>query len=436
MTVPERSRRVLFRKVFGKVSFMEQRTENGDSKGPKPGGRRLHAALTAAKVRTVTEPGRYFDGQGLFLLVEPTGAKRWKQRLTVQGRRQELGLGPYPVVTLAMAREAAIQHRRDVRAGENPKTQRLRERDVPTFAEAARKVFDLRRGGWKNAKHAEQWITTLEQFVFPRLGARGVDDVSTEDVLAVLSPIWHTKPTTAKRVRQRIAAVLTWAVAQGMRPDNPADAVKAVLARHANASKAQRSLPYTEVASAITTVQASQAAPALKLAFEFLVLTAARAGEVRFATWGEIDCDARTWTVPAERMKAGREHRVPLSDRAIAVLDGARTLRPGRGELVFPSRGGRPLTEGGFVQALSRLGIDATAHGFRSSFRIWAQERTNIPREVCEAALAHTVKDKAEAAYARSDLFDKRRKLMDAWATYLNPEPAAVLSLDSRQAIG
>ena len=410
---------------------MEQRIE----KHPKRGGRRLHNALNERAVRTAKEPGRYFDGQGLFLMVQPSGAKSWVQRVTVKGRRQELGLGPYPVVTLKMAREVALTNRREIRNGENPKANRRQARGVPTFAEAARKVFELRRPGWRNAKHAQQWIGTLEEFVFSQFGDRGVDEISTEDVIMVLGPIWHSKPTTAKRVRQRIGAVLTWAVAQGLRSDNPADAVKAVLARQTNGSTAQRSLPYAEVAGAVATVRSSNVAPVLKLAFEFLVLTAARAGEVRFATWSEIDIDieAATWTVPGERMKAGREHRVPLSARAVEILTEAQALRSKHGDLVFPSRGGRPLTERGFVQALSRLDIDATAHGFRASFRVWAQERTNVPREVCEAALAHTIKDKAEAAYARSDLYEKRRELMDRWARYLNPEPAAVVRLDAHR---
>ena len=399
----------------------------------KVGGRRLHNALSERTVRATKAPGRYFDGQGLFLMVQPSGAKSWVQRITVKGRRRELGLGGYPVVTLKMAREAALANRREARNGENPKTNRQRARGVPTFAEAARKVFELRRPGWRNAKHAGQWIGTLEEFVFPRFGDHGVDEVSTEDVIAVLSPIWHAKPTTAKRVRQRIGAVLTWAVAQGLRPDNPADAVKAVLARQSNESKAQRSLPHAEVAGAIAAVRGSNVAPVLSLAFEFLVLTAARSGEVREATWNEIDLEAATWTVPASRMKAEREHRVPLSGRAVEILTEARALRSKHGGLVFPSRGGRPIGNTGFVQALRRLGIDATAHGFRASFRVWAQERTNTPREVCEAALAHTLRDKAEAAYARSDLFDKRRELMDRWTGYLNPEPAAVVSLDAHR---
>ena len=415
---------------------MERQIESGDSKRRKAGGRRLHTALTAAKVRTVTEPGRYFDGQGLFLLVEPSGAKRWKQRITVQGRRQELGLGPYPVVTLAMAREAALQHRRDVRTGENPKMRRLRERGVPTFSEAARKVYELRRPGWRNAKHTHQWIATLEEFVFPRLGTRAIDDVTTEDMLAVLSPIWHTKPTTAKRVRQRIAAVLAWAVAQGMRADNPADVVKAVLSHQSGASVAQRALPYAEVATAITMVRESaNTTITVKLAFEFLVLTAARSGEVRGAQWDEIDLDTGTWTVPGERMKSRHEHRVPLSERAVEMLNEAQKFGDGH-RFVFASRRGRALSETALPRLMTRLGINAVPHGFRASFRMWAQECTNIPREVCEAALAHTLKDKAEAAYARSDLFEKRRELLDRWATYLNPKPTSVVNLDARRMTG
>lgn len=184
---------------------MEQRT----MEARKVGGRRLHNALSERTVRITKAAGRYFDGQGLFLMVQPSGAKSWVQRITVKGRRRELGLGGYPVVTLKMAREAALANRREARNGENPKTNRQRARGVPTFAEAARKVFELRRPGWRNAKHAGQWIGTLEEFVFPRFGDRGVDEISTEDVIAVLSPIWHAKPTTAKRVRQRIGAVLT-----------------------------------------------------------------------------------------------------------------------------------------------------------------------------------------------------------------------------------
>ena len=402
----------------------------------KRGGRRLHSALSDRAVKAATAPGRMFDGQGLFLLVTPGGAKIWKQRIAVNGRRQELGLGPYPVVSLREAREAALANRRMVRAGMNPKVERCRARGIPTFAELARADFEHRKGGWRSAKHAHDWNATLERFVFPRLGDRTVDAITTDDVFGVLSPIWHTKPTTAKLVRQRISAVLAVAVAKGHRTDNPADTVKAMLAKHQSVeTKGHRSLPYGDVAGALAKVRESKAHRSTVLALEFLVLTAARAGEVRFATWGEVDIEAATWTVPAERMKAGREHRVPLSARALEILSEAPALGTGRSDLIFPGRTGKPIAEQAFVQVLDRLGIDGTAHGFRSSFRVWAAERTTIPREVCEAALAHTITNKAEAAYQRSDLFDRRRDLMERWAAYLSEKPADVVSITTGRAV-
>ena len=402
----------------------------------KRGGRRLHSALSDRAVKAATAPGRMFDGHGLFLFVTPGGAKCWKQRITVNGRRQELGLGPYPVVTLREAREAALANLRMVRAGLNPKVERRRTRGIPTFAELARADFEHRKAGWRNVKHAAQWIGTLEEFAFPRLGDRTVDDITTDDVFGVLSPIWHTKPTTAKRLRQRISAVLAVAVAKGYRSDNPADTVKAMLAKHQSVeTKGHRSLPYGDVADALAKVRESKAHRSTVLALEFLVLTAARAGEVRFATWDEVDTDVAIWTVPGERMKAGRAHRVPLSARALDILAEARKHSIGRTDLMFPGRTGKPLGERSMLQVLDRLGIDATAHGFRSSFRVWAAERTTIPREVCEAALAHTITNKAEAAYQRSDLFERRRDLMERWAAYLLEKPADVVSITTGRAM-
>ena len=396
----------------------------------KRGGRRLHSALSDRAVKAATAPGRMFDGHGLFLLVTPGGAKNWKQRITVNGRRQELGVGPYPVVTLREARETALANHRMVRAGLNPKVERRRAKGIPTFAELARADFEHRKGGWRSPKHARDWYATLERFVFPLLGDRTVDAITTDDVFRVLSPIWHDKSTTAKLVRQRIGAVLAVAVAKGLRSDNPADTVKAMLAKHQSVeTKGHRSIPYGDVAGALAKVRASKANRSTVLAFEFLVVTASRGGEVRCATWNEIDTDAATWTVPGERMKAGREHRVPLTARALEILAEARSLRTGRTDLMFPSRTGKPLGERSMLQVLDRLGIDATPHGFRSSFRVWAAERTNVPREVCEAALAHTIKDKAEAAYQRSDLFDRRRELMERWVGFLSEKPADVVSI-------
>ena len=394
--------------------------------------------LSAAFVRTVTRPGHYWDGHGLILRVTPALSKQWIQRLRIHGKRRELGLGGFPLVTLAQAREVALTNRRNVRAGGDPLGDKRRARATAmTFEEAAHEVFELRRPGWRNAKHAEQWITTLEQFVFPRIGARSVAEVEAVDVLAVLSPIWHDKPETARRVRQRIGVVLKWAVARGLRVDNPVEAVGQALPRHDAARvRPLPALPYCEVTQAIRLVRvADTTTVVVKLAFEFMVVCAARSGEVRGAMWNEIDFEELTWAIPAERMKANRPHRVPLSSRAVEILDEAQSLGDGCG-LVFPSRGQRALSESVFPQLMNRLGIEAVPHGFRTSFRVWAQERTNVSREVCEAALAHTVKDKAEAAYARSDLFEKRRELMKMWACYLNPTPADVVSLDVRRVAG
>lgn len=386
------------------------------------------ANLTAAKVRNATAPGKYHDGNGLFLVVNKGGSRNWVQRVTVHGKRRDIGLGGYPAVTLAQAREDAAQNRLIARNGGNPVVHRDRGSE-PTFEAAATAVHRLHAPGWRNPKHAAQWIATLHQYAFPTLGARPVSTITTADVMAVLMPIWWERPETARRVRQRIGTVMRWTVAQGHRPDNPAgDVLSAVLPRQrigAGVRQHHLALPYGKVAGALAAVRASKRASlATKLAFEFVVLTAARSGEVRMATWAEIDIDAATWTVPAERMKAGREHRVPLSPPALAVLDQARegierTAASRRSGLVFPAVRGGPLSDSSVSKLIRELGIQAVPHGFRSSFRDWAAEQTATPHAVMEAALAHTIPNKAEAAYARSNLFERRRELMNQWAAYL-----------------
>ncbi len=384
----------------------------------KPQGRHPENALSAAFVRAVAEAGRYCDGQGLYLQVDPSGNRRWIQRLLIRSRRCELGLGGFPLVSLKAARAQAFANRRVARAGGDPLSEKRRAKGTPTFADAAARVLEQKRAGWRNPKHAHDWPASLERFVFPRFGERPVSEISSADVLGVLAPIWHEKPETARRVRQRIGAVMQWAVAMEYRADNPCDRVAATLGRQRDVVRHMRALPHAEVASAVATVRASRATTAAKLAFEFLVLTAARSGEVRLARWEEIDLGADVWTVPAERMKANREHRVPLSTRAAAILEAARALGTGS-DLVFPSPRGKPLSDMTLSKLLKEQGIQAVPHGFRSSFRDWASEETNHPREVVEAALAHQVKDKVEAAYARSTLFERRRRLMDHWAAYL-----------------
>ncbi len=386
-------------------------------------GRHPHKALSAAFVRTAP-PGRHADGNGLYLFVQPSGTRSWVQRLVVRGRRRELGLGAVTLVPLAEARELALANRRLARSGGDPLTEKRRAQQMPTFADAARRVLEQKQGGWRGRWHAQNWIRSLERYGFPRIGRRPVSEVNTADVLEILTPIWHSKAETARAVRQRIRSVLEWAIAMDLRNDNPCDRVLPVLGPQNDIVTHHRALPHKEVASALATVRASGSAQAaVKLAFEFLVLTAARSAEVRLATWAEMDTAEQVWTVSAERMKAKREHRVPLCRRAVEILDAARTLDEGN-RLVFPMLSGKAISMSTLPKMLDYHRVAAVPHGFRSSFRDWAAERTDHPREVIEAALAHVVQNKVEAAYARSDLFERRRRLMDDWAAYLDP-PAA-----------
>ena len=387
-------------------------------------GRHPDKALTSVFCRNVAEAGRYCDGNGLYLEVDPTGARRWVQRLVVRGKPRTLGLGGFALVSLAEAREAALANRRLARSGPDPLAARRRARSMPTLEEAAAVVLEQKRGGWRNEKHGKDWPTSLRLYVFPQLGAKPVSEITSADLLQVLAPIWHAKPETARRVRQRIGAVMKWAIAMEHRADNPAgEALGEALGRQRDVVRHMPALPHAEVAAAVEAVRASGTWVGTKLAFEYLVLTAARSAEVRLSAWNEIDLGAGVWTVPGSRMKAKRPHRVALSGRAVEIVEEAKALRtetasPGSA-LVFPSRRGKPLSNMTLSKLVKEQGIAAVPHGFRSSFRDWASERTNHPREVVEAALAHVVGNKVEAAYARSDLFERRRRLMDEWAEYL-----------------
>jgi len=381
-------------------------------------GRHPDKALSAAFVRSAP-PGRHADGNGLYLFVKPTGNRSWVQRLVIHGRRRELGLGAAALVPLAEARERALANRKLARSGGDPLSEKHRAEAVPTFTEAAERVLEQKRGGWRGRWHAQNWWRSMERYAFPRIGSRPVSEVNTADVLEILTPIWHVKTATAREVRQRIRSVLEWSMAMDMRNDNPCDRVLPVLGPQNGVVTHRPALPHKDVAAAIETVRASKSGqPTVKLAFEFLVLTAARSAEVRLATWTEINTADRVWTIRALRMKAKREHRVPLCRRALEILDAARALRDGN-PLVFPMRSGRPISTSTLPKMLQYHKIAAVTHGFRSSFRDWAAEETDHPREVIEAALAHVVQNKAEAAYARSDLFERRRRLMDDWAAYL-----------------
>ena len=385
----------------------------GKPRRTKPRGRHPDKALSATFVRTAP-PGRHCDGQGLYLFVQPSGTRSWVQRIVIRGYRREIGLGSAQLVPLTEAREKARANRKLAREGGDPLAEKRRAESTPTFAEAAARVLEQKRAGWRNSRHPQSWLTSLERYAFPRIGGRLVSEVTGADVLEVLTPIWHEKAQTARRVRQRIRAVLEWAVAVELRVDNPCDRIAPVLGPQQATVEHMRALAHRDVPAAVEAVRASEAAAVVKLAFELLVLTAARWGEVRGAEWTEIDIAGRVWTIPATRMKAKRAHRIPLSGRATEILDAARTL--GAGPLVFSAADGAPMPEKTLRRLLQDLNIAAVPHGFRSTFRDWAAEETDHPREVIEAALAHVNQNQVEAAYARSDLFERRRWLMEDWS--------------------
>ena len=386
--------------------------------------------LTAKAAKAATHSGKTphtewladGHGHGLMLAMKPSGAKSWVQRIVVRGRRRAMGLGSFELVTLAEARDAVFANRRIAQRGGDPFENRRRP-PAPTFAEAAAQVVDARAATWKNSsKSRAQWESTLAAYAFPVLGDMSVADIAGADVMKVLTPIWSAKRETASRLRQRISAVMQWAVAHGHRADDPAGTavLQALPKGEAKTKRHHRALPHAEVASAVARTKASDAWIGTKLAFEFVALTASRSGEAHGATWDEIDVEAKAWTIRAERMKGGMEHRVPLSPRRLAVLAEARNLPRTAADLVFPSARGRQLADNAFGRLLRDCGVEAVPHGFRSSFRDWASECTDAPRAVMEAVLAHAARNQAEAAYARSDLFARRRELMDAWAAYVS----------------
>lgn len=384
--------------------------------------------LTVTKARSLSKPGLHGDGGTLYLAVAPRGSKSWIQRLTIDGKRHDIGLGGFPLVSLREAREKAFENRKLARGGGDPLAVKRRAR-VPRFREAAQKTFEANRPRWRNAKVEKNWMQQLEKHAFPVLGDMGVDRIGREDVLRVLTPIWTAKPETARKIRQRIRATLRWAQAHGYVENNVAgESVDGALPTMPAVKEHYRALPYREVAAALETVDACRASLSAKLCLTFLILTAARSGEARGATWDEIDVDAREWRIPASRMKAGVRHRVPLSEAALDALGQARALSDAAG-LIFPSptKPGRPLSAMTLTKVLRATGLAerTTVHGFRSSFRDWCADMGK-PRDIAEAALAHIVGG-VEGAYLHSDLFERRRRLMADWARYINGDDASVV---------
>lgn len=384
-----------------------------------------HNALSAAQVRSLKHPGTYTDGNGLTLRIDARGNKRWVQRVTVAGKRRNIGMGSFPTVGLREARQTTQDNLRAIREGRDPIDERRKAREearrpaLPTFREAADMVIQLRRPTWSSDRHAKQWEESLRLHAHPVIGHKPVDEVTTADVLKILQPIWLEKAETSSRVRQRLETVFDYCIVQNWRSDNPAStSIAKALPRRRRLKQHHPALPYGDVPAALEAIRESTSDAVTRLSFEFLVLTASRANEVRGMEWREVDFEARSWEVPSERMKMRRPHRVPLSDRAVEILQEARRL--GDGDLAFPNkRTCKPLSNMAYSTLLKRLSIPAVPHGFRASFRSWCLEQTDAPWAVAEAALAHTLGDAVASAYIRSDLFKRRRSLMQDWADFL-----------------
>lgn len=396
-------------------------------------------ALTPLSVKNA-RPGRHADGGGLYLLVKPTGSRTWVYRFMLAGKTRDVGLGPAAgqgAGTLAQAREKANDLRKTVKGGVDPLAERLREAAEAraatqaaqiagiTFKAVAETYIATNEASWRNDKHRQQWHNTLATYVYPEIGDLPVADIATAHVLKILEPIWKDKPETASRIRGRIETVLDAAKARGYREgENPArwrgHIAQILPARSKLGRGHHKAMPYEAIPAFVAQMHEREAVAALAL--EFVILTATRTSEALGATWSEVDLDKALWTIPAERMKAGREHRVPLSPRAVEILEAVKLLGK---SILFPAVKGGKLSTMAMAMLLRRMKQDCTVHGFRSGFRDWAAECTAYAHEVCEMALAHTIGNKAEAAYRRGDLFEKRRRLMADWATYCATPVAA-----------
>lgn len=381
--------------------------------------------LNALTVKGKLSPGMHNDGDGLYLRVTKTGSRSWILRTRVHGKKRDIGLGGLSTRSLAEARSEAAEMRKLARLGGDPLA--LRRRTVPTFEEAALQVWNEQIVPTsKNEKHKAQWINTLKQYAFPKLGAKTVDVIKPDDLMVALLPIWLEKPETARRVRQRLRTVFDWCIVKGYRETaNPLSGIEKALPKQRDKVKHHKSLPYGKLPALMGCLKEAEGMGALAL--RFTILTAARSGEVRGAHWSEVEGDS--WVIPAERMKGGLEHRVPLSEEALEILE---AVKDHDDDLIFPgSQRGKSLSDMSLSAALKRLNVPVTVHGFRSTFRDWVGERTNTPREIAEMCLAHSVGNAVEQAYARSTLFEKRKKLMDRWAAYCCSRTGDVVHIGS-----
>ncbi|SFD86523.1 Integrase [Thiohalospira halophila DSM 15071] len=405
--------------------------------------------LSAVEVKRLSKPGFHAVGgvSGLVLRVKETGSRQWVLRTTLSGKRHNIGLGGFPDVTLAQARERAREYKEQIWRGEDPLAARRAAEDARraeeakrvTFEEAARRCHEAKAAEFRNEKHQRDWIISLERYAFPELGSISVAEIELPHVLKALEPIWSTKTETATRVRQRIETVLTWATVSGYREgENPArwaGNLEVALPAPRKIRKVQhhRALPWKEVPGFMAALRQREGMGARAL--EFAILTAARSGEVRGARWSEIDLPGRVWTVPADRIKAGKEHRVPLSDDAVALLESLPRFEGS--DLVFTTSRGGGLSDATISAVCKRMGVDATPHGFRSSLKDWARSCTTFADEVSELALAHVNSDATRSAYARDELLPQRARLMADWAHFCRhgePEAATVTSIGEGRA--
>ncbi len=421
-------------------STSEMGTEMGTETGLKKAGHMKTNKLTAREVES-TGVGKHGDGGGLWLRVRANGSRAWVFRFTHDGRNREMGLGALERLPLAAARRRAQAARELLAVGKDPIAERRAQRRAPTFREAGAAYIERHEVGWSNPKHRKQWASTLKTYAFPILGSTPVDRITTSDILRCLNPIWGSKTETASRLRGRIEKILDWSTAQGLRTgENPARWRGHLATLLPAPSKLREVRHHAAMDWQLVPnfmVKLKEQTGIAARALEFAVLTAGRSGEVREATWEEIDLDAGTWTIPGERMKAGKPHRVPLSPPTVELLQNIPRFEGSR--CVFPSPyTGRPLSDSALGKVLKDMMIEVTAHGFRSSFRDWAAERTSFQNIVCEQALAHAIGDKTEAAYRRGDLYTKRVKLMEAWSVFCtSPAPAGkVVPIRERKSSG
>ena len=391
--------------------------------------------MTFAEAKALKNPGFYSLGDTLYLRVGYGEGKSWIQRLTINGKRHDIGLGSFKLVTLAEARDMAFENRKAARIQKRDPLAEKHRAKLPTFEQAARQTWEALKPRWKDGKHTQRWIRTLEKYAFDTIGSTPINKIGREDVLRILTPLWTKRPEIARRLRMKMKQTFTWAQAHGFIESNPAgEMIDGALPSMPAVKEHFRALNYQDVPSALDTIKQSRAGIAAKLAFRFLVLTATRSGETRGATWDEIDLKNKHWTINAGRMKGGKAHRIPLSNAALAVLKKARILDDGSG-LVFPSvhRPGKELSDMTITKLLrdNRLADRATVHGFRSSFRDWCAD-TGKPRELAEAALSHVVGG-VEGAYFRSDMIERRRLVMEQWGAYVTGASADVVQLRQTQ---